>query len=492
VTILEKPISTPPAPQIGMRRNLYSSLAGQWVSALMAILSSLVIARLLTPAELGVFTVTMALVIVLQTLQSTGANEYLLYTPGIGIETRRAALGLSVLSSALLAGIILAISPFAAHFYHSPGMAAVLQVVALNTVLGVLVAPVAAMLAREQAFGAIGWIAAATSLVQSAFQIVFVWLGWSYMGLAWALTASTLASIALHFLFRPGYILYRPAFHGMRPLLGFGSKLFGVSVMTQINNVCPQILIGATGGLSAAAMYGRANTITQIYSQMIARAVDPVLAARLAADKRGGGAMASSLFVTSQALTAISIPFFGFIALYAHLVVPLMFGPQWGEAILPMRILCCGFAVWPLTSPTTALMLAAGRPGMLLRIRAINTILRVLLILLASPFGLPAMAVAVAVSTYINLAQSILAARTGAGIPIRDYARSIADSVKVSMAALLAAWLAPLALAGAAHHNAIATLAAAVAGAGAAWLIVLRATHHPLWMEVLRWRQRRR
>jgi O-antigen/teichoic acid export membrane protein len=225
---------------------------------------------------------------------------------------------------------------------------------------------------------------------------------------------------------------------------------------------------------------------------MIARAVDPVLAARLAADKRGGGAMASSLFVTSQALTAISIPFFGFIALYAHLVVPLMFGPQWGEAILPMRILCCGFAVWPLTSPTTALMLAAGRPGMLLRIRAINTILRVLLILLASPFGLPAMAVAVAVSTYINLAQSILAARTGAGIPIRDYARSIADSVKVSMAALLAAWLAPLALAGAAHHNAIATLAAAVAGAGAAWLIVLRATHHPLWMEVLRWRQRRR
>lgn len=475
---------------MSIRRNLYSSFAGQWVSALMAVLSSLVISRLLTPAELGVFTVTMALVIVLQTLQNTGANEYLLYTPGIDTATRRTAFGLSLLSSLLLAGAILAISPFAAHFYREPGMAAVLHVVALNTLIGVLVAPVSAMLAREQAFGAIGWIAAATSLVQSACQIGFVWIGWSYMGLAWALTASTLASIALHFLVRPGYILYRPAFRGIRPLLGFGGKLFGVSVMTQINNVCPQILIGATGSLSAAAMYGRANTITQIYSQMIAKAVDPVLAARLAADKREGGAMASSLFVTSQALTAISIPFFGFIALYADRVVPLLFGPQWGEAILPMRILCCGFAVWPLTSPTTALTLAAGRPGMLLRIRTVNTVWRVGLILLASPFGLPAMAAAVAVSTYINLGQSVLAARTAAGIPVSAYARSLADSLKVSAASLLAAWLAPLAVAQV-GGGPLVTLGAALAGAGAAWLAAIRATRHPLWRELARWRPAR-
>jgi O-antigen/teichoic acid export membrane protein len=39
-----------------MRRSIYLSLAGQWSSAAMSVVASILVARMMQPAELGIFT----------------------------------------------------------------------------------------------------------------------------------------------------------------------------------------------------------------------------------------------------------------------------------------------------------------------------------------------------------------------------------------------------------------------------------------------------
>ena len=162
-----------------LRRSIYLSLAGQWSSAVVSVVASVLVARMMQPGELGVFTVTMALANVLATIQSVGAQEYLLYTPEITLATRRTALGLSIATGVLLAVLLVASSPVAVHFYGNPGMQSVLLVLALNTLVAIVASPVASMLGREQRFDLVALFATVTNVVTSVMQVVLTWLGFS-------------------------------------------------------------------------------------------------------------------------------------------------------------------------------------------------------------------------------------------------------------------------------------------------------------------------
>ena len=99
------------------RRALTFSFVDRYASLIIGVLSSMVIARLLTPAEVGVFSVTMMLLAFLSTVRDLGAGEYLVQEQNLTTERIRAVwavqLGLGLTLSAL---VLLASVPVAAFY----------------------------------------------------------------------------------------------------------------------------------------------------------------------------------------------------------------------------------------------------------------------------------------------------------------------------------------------------------------------------------------
>jgi hypothetical protein len=58
------------------RRALFFSLLDRYAGLLLLILSSMVIARLLTPTEIGVFSVAMVLIMLISSLRDLGAGQF--------------------------------------------------------------------------------------------------------------------------------------------------------------------------------------------------------------------------------------------------------------------------------------------------------------------------------------------------------------------------------------------------------------------------------
>ncbi len=468
--------------QASLRGSLYKSFAGQWISALTMFGTSLIVARLLKPDELGIYAVSLALATVIQTLQNVGSSEFVLYSKDLDLSDRRAAFGLSLMAATAVAFLLVGLAVPIAEWYAVPQMADLLYIFALTVLINALSSPVSSMFARHERFAVISAANAITIIVQSGAAIALILLDYSFYALALSGTVAAVVSVIFHALLGREFILYRPSLSGMRRLTNFSAKMFALNILDQIYNACPQILIGRLAGLSSAAMYSRASIVTQIYSQVIARAVDPVIVARIASTNRESGDSSQVYITSSSILLAVSAPFFGFIAIYAGTIVPLLFGDQWGDAILPMRILCVGFTIWPLTSPTSSLLIAAGMIDLLVKIRTGMVMTRITLLALFAAGGLPIATTALTFTIFGNMVISMLAIRHVTGMSIRHYVHRLRSSLAATFVALAAAGVTAV-FGQFAGLSAIGTLALAVATTGASWFLALKVGKHPIWLE---------
>ncbi len=465
-----------------MRRNAYASIGAQWLNAVSTIIASVLVARMMLPAELGVFTVTMAIVGVLGAIQSGGVGEYLIYADEGDMDTRRRVLGLALLTTVATIIFLLAMRPVFVAIYGEPGIADVLSVIPVALAVSVFAMPVSGMLAREEQFVIVSKAGIATGLTLSISQVLFVALGFSYMGLAYAAVLSSMVSLGMSLLLAPQFALFRPVFGVNRKMATFGARMMGSNIVTSLNMQSPAIAIGALGNVAQAALYGRANMVSQVYSQTIPRAIDPLIRARIGALRRSGGDGIATVLQTSHFMLAIAVAFFGFTAIAADLIVPLIYGPQWTAAIPAMQVLSIGFLFFPLNSPAVAYLIAEDRLDVVLRIRVVNLVVRVGLLIALVPFGLTWAAFAVLLSAYVNLVQNQLALRRHGGMSLRDFVTATAPSfaagafpVGVTLGARVA-----MAQAGIDGWTALLLSGACM---GLATVASLRLFRHPLWNE---------
>jgi len=147
-----------------------------------------------------------------------------------------------------------------------------------------------------------------------------------------------------------------------------------------------------------------------------------------------------------------------------------------------MRILCVGFTIWPLTSPTSSLLIAAGMIDLLVKIRTGMVMTRITLLALFAAGGLPIATTALTFTIFGNMVISMLAIRHVTGMSIRHYVHRLRSSLAATFVALAAAGVTAV-FGQFAGLSAIGTLALAVATTGASWFLALKVGKHPIWLE---------
>ena len=92
---------------------LFSSL-NQYLLKLLALVSTMVFARLLTPHELGIYAIASSVLIIVSELKTLGVAKYLIREKDLSPEKVKAALGLSILISWSLGISLLVMSKYIA------------------------------------------------------------------------------------------------------------------------------------------------------------------------------------------------------------------------------------------------------------------------------------------------------------------------------------------------------------------------------------------
>lgn len=471
-----------PAP-LAVRRSLALSFGERYILLALALGSSMVLGRLLTPAEVGLYSIAAVLAGLAQVLRDFGVGQYLMQEKELTQSRLRAALCVSVGSAWTLGlAVALAAGPLA-QFYRAPGMRPVLQLLALNFLMVPFTALAVAMLRRQMRFAAVLAINAAGAAAQVACAVWLAWQGWGSLALAWGAVAASAVSLLASVPLRPAGLPWLPHWRGAGKVLHFGGYAAGGGLIDEAGVAAPDLIVGKLIGVAGAGIYGKAQSVINIFNQAITSAVSPVAYALYASQSRAGQDARQAYLKTISCMTALAWPFFACLALMALPVVRLLYGDQWDAAVPLIQVMCGAAALYSMFSMARYLFLAGGHVQAQARLDATSVPLRIAALLLAAPFGLDYVAWGVLAG---SVARSWLTWRCLArlaGLPLRPQCAAVARSAVLAGLAALGPLAARMALPPGPFQ-----LLAAAAGAMLLWLSGVLWLRHELADEVLRLR----
>ena len=466
-----------------VRTSLAYSLVDNYLGVVLQLASTLIISRLLTPDEVGIFAVAAVLAALASTFRDFGVAEYLIQAKELTAERIRAALAANIAISWFMAAVMTGSSGWVADFYRQPGIAEVMRVQAISFLLIPFGAVTIAFFRRELNYRPI-FIANLMANISTFFVAVGAALaGLGYMSLAWSSLAGVLVTVLASLFMRPKTFPRWPSFSGIAEVIAFGKHASGIYLFGQIGKGAPEAIIGRALDMASVAFFSRANGLLELFNRTVLRAVLPVCLPYFSEAARSGAGVKSGYLKASSLLTGIGWPFFAVMGLLAFSAVRILYGPQWMPAVALAQILC---VVGMLELPyylATEVMIAQGRVDQSNRLQFFVQSLRVLGLMLAFPFGLVGACWGLVAAGALGAVVSHRFLHQTIGLRFSDVLKTLAPGVAVAAATATGPALV-LSLTAQTEFNYLLVFAGCSLLALLTWLPALRLLRHPLWQEV--------
>lgn len=467
-----------------VRRALSLSFTRSGITFAFNVATVTIVSRLLTPSEVGVFSVAVAFVALVQMLRDFGVSEFIVQERNLSHDVVRTAFTINLIIGWLLAAAVFGFSNLIGQFYGNPGVAQVAKVLSLVFLLMPFGTTTQSYMRRDMQFGLLVRIQTAETATRSITTIALAYLGFSYMSMAWGSVAAMGVVVIGCVIWGGEYRVRGLGLAEWKRVLHFGSNRTIADIAAQIGQQSADIVVGRMLGMAAAGLYSRGYGVVNIFRVNFVRAVAAVAFPAYAREHREGNE-APALFRKSVVyLTGVAWPFFAFAALMAAPLIHLAFGSQWMAAVPLMRWLCCAAIVGSLIYQVNGLLTAMGNYREVTWIEVEYQLVRVVLAILAAFYSLEAVAASqilvyvVAVTLYYRKLFRHDALRPR--VLIASLAPSAALTVVSSIipVAVLVLWP------GTPGQHYVSEFLVAAGGAAVSWLAGLFLLKHPLSLEI--------
>lgn len=316
---------------------IYSS-AARFSMQFIGLVLTMLVSRLLTPDEIGTFAVASAVVMIMSEFRMLGAGGYLIRENELSVRKVRAALGLTILISWGLGGLILLLAVPVARFYDLPPLAGIFAILSVSFFIAPYISIPSSLYSRYMEFRIQFRIRLFATIVSFLSTIGFILFGFSYYSLALGQSLAALTQFLLMLRWRPAEMLYRPSIYGMGAVASFGVFNSLANLLRKGTVTVPDMIIGKLGTTAHVAMFSRGLGLIQFLSQTLMMGVNPVALPYLSETRRNGGDLADAYIKASVLLGAVVVPVVGVAGVASLPAIRLFFGMQWDEA--------AGIAFW--------------------------------------------------------------------------------------------------------------------------------------------------
>ncbi len=336
------------------------TIAMRWSGRVVGLVSTIALARLLTPADFGVVTIAMIVAGTIEIFRDTGQNLALIRHPAPTRDHYDTAWTISLILGATLSLIIWLSAPVTVLYFHEPRAVAVLHVIAFRTLILGFENVGIVNFWREFRFGSQFAYRSVPSLVSFVIVLASAVVLRNYWALVIGIISQQLVTILLSYVMEP----YRP-----RLSLSKVHEIWSFSVWTLVQSagsyLNAQIDKFAIGGFSGAATMGRYEVATDVGTSATAEINTPVVAtlfpvmAKIQSDHAKRRELYLSVFSWSALIcTSTSVG----VALVTSDFVDLLLGHQWVDAKPLVPWLALAFGVLGLSSSVYAVFNVIGQP----------------------------------------------------------------------------------------------------------------------------------
>jgi len=379
-------------------RGAAATVSAQGLALLLQLVSTVVLARLLTPADFGVVTMVTTFSLLLISFGSSGFNEVVIQADEMNRFQASNLFWITCLIGLILTTGFAGAGSLLARFYRNPLVTNVAVAMSASIFIAAFYSVHLALLRRAMRFRAVSSNDVVGRGVSTVIAILLALRGWGY----WALVAGIIAqglsmTIGAWWLCRWIPSLPRRGV-GTRAMVGFAASVYARFSMNYFARNFDNVLIGWRFSAAALGFYKKAYDLFLLSASQL---TSPLNNVALAALSRLNQDPANLRRYLSKALGMVA--FVGMAAgadltLVGKDVVRLVLGPKWSQSARIFELFGPGIGIMLLYNTVGWIHLSIGKPGRWLRWTFIESGATALLFILALPWGPAGIAVAWTVS----------------------------------------------------------------------------------------------
>jgi O-antigen/teichoic acid export membrane protein len=370
------------------RRAILYSVLNQYSLQIISLVSIAVLARLLTPGEIGVFAVATSIAFLAIEIRAFGVSEFLVREKEVDRQKVMSVIGVMMIMSWGLALLLIAGAGWIAAFYGVADLRAVIWIVTVPFFFAPYSTVPVALLTREMRFDAILKIDLFGSLVRNLSSIGLVMLGFGYFGLAYGTLAGIVAEFLAITYFRPAGMPWAPSFKDLGHVLRVGMQISASKFLNLTAQSASDLVLGRLATMRDVGLYSRGLGLILFLHNLLIQAVGPVALPHLAQVKRSGGSVRDAYLNSIVLVEAFSLPLFAVVHLAAYSMITALFGDQWTAAVEIASILALWEILRSLHCFATPALLAIGKERLVLLKEVCSFTVKFALLILAVPYGL--------------------------------------------------------------------------------------------------------
>lgn len=363
----------------------------QFGNQLIGFFVSVILARILLPAEFGLIGMITVFIAIGNTLLNAGLTQSLIRSKEIDQEDYSTVFYFNLIASLILYALIYFLAPLISDFYKHPILTSIIRLFSITFVISAFGAVQLAKLTREMDFKTQTIIAIPASVLGGVVGIYMAYAGYGVWSLIW----SSIITIALTTIQLWIYSKWKPdrAFNisKFKVHFHFGYKLMLSGLLDKIFSNIFIIVIGRFYSPAQVGFYTRAETMKQLPVTNISNALNKVTYPLFASIQDDNIRLKNVYRKLMKMVLFIVAPVLVFLGVLAEPTFRFLFTAKWLQAVPYFQILCATGILYPLHAYNLNILNVKGRSDLFLKLEIFKKIIIVITIVVALEYGILAL-----------------------------------------------------------------------------------------------------
>lgn len=339
----------------------------QIIKIVVSILSVIVTARLLDPAQYGVAAMVAPITGFILIFQNLGLNQAVVQSKTITDAQTNALFWVNIAASAIVSLVFLITSPLVGLFYGDIRPGQVMAASAATVLITGLSLQHTALLNRNMKFKQIAVVDIANAVTTLGATAISAYLLRSYWAIWIGAFCAAIVNGVMVWAYSPWRPSLKPSFAGIRSLVTFGANVTGFNLLNYIARNVDNVLIAKIWGAGPVGLYDRSYKLMMFpltnINAPLARVMLPLLARLRDEPERYRNAFLLSV----RALMIFSVPGVIAAASTSDRLVPFLLGERWAAAAPIFFWLSLAAITQPLSNATGWLFMSSGSSSRMLK-----------------------------------------------------------------------------------------------------------------------------
>lgn len=363
----------------------------------------MVLARLITPTEMGIVGLTAIFFAVANQLASAGFGVALIRKQDRTDADVNTMFWFNLAMSLVMGILLFLLAPWFASFYNQPELLLLTRVSAVMMFLNSCASVHWTLYQCRRDFKTPAIVNTITAIAGMPVCLVLAWMGWGVWALMWQNVVSSVLNLVIVWYISP----WKPRFlfsgQSFVSLFSFGAKLAYGGILHILYREIRTFIIGKFYSPAQLGLYTRGVHVTNMLPSTISSVLGGVLYPVLATVQDDNERLISAYRMYIRISTLVIAWICMWLLAMGKPVVELLYGADWLGCAVFLRVIALGVAVDHISSINLSLLMVKGEANLMLGLEIVKKIVSLSLLLFAATISVEAICWAAVIYTHIAI-----------------------------------------------------------------------------------------